>query len=413
MEEMKMHISKRAWALCLAVVASLAFAACGGSDDNSSTETAATGGNSASSNPGGVPGNSAGMDRAVGGAKGEAAAKAAKAAVDAFGGPVDLPKGKVIGLVNVTGQSEAAQRLQKGAEDAVKSIGWTIKTVDAQGDPAKSQAGIQGFVTQKVDAIIDLSNPTQAITQGLAAAGAAKIPVINIGGPQDPSPNIQAQFHVDETPFTKALNAYMLKKLPSDAKIMTFVFPLLLSERLRDDQLKADLEGTNIKVVAKHTIDFSDAVADSQKAVRAALSANPGLSAVWSDTDTTLPPTGTVLNQVGKCGDVQSYSFYDDLANMAQIRKGCATAIVTSPVDSDGWAAVDSLAEMWARNKGLDSLPKGWNDLKDKYGVDIRNGTAISIVDKDNLPPKGKYVEPSVDFVTFFKTKWAEEFGVK
>ncbi len=406
-----MQISRRGPALCLAGVAALAITACGSSNNNSSSSSNSS--TTSSSSAGGVPGNSAGLDRAVGGAKGQQASEAAKAAVTAFGGPATLPKNKVIGLVNVTGQSEAAQRIQKGAEDAVKSIGWTIKTVDAQGDPAKSQAGIQGFVTQKVDAILDLSNATQAITQGLKAARAANIPVIDIGGMQDPSPNIQAQFAVDEKAFTAKLDEYMLKKIPNDAKMMTFVFPLLLSERLRDEQLASDLKGTKIKIVAKHTIDFSNAIADSQKAVKAALAANPDLSVVWSDTDTTMPPTGTVLSQQGKCGDVQSYSFYDDQANLNQIRKGCATAVVTSPVDADGWGAVDALAEMWARNKGLDSLPSGWNDVRSQYGVDIRNGDAITMVDKTNLPPKGKYVEPTVDFVTFFKTKWAEEFGIK
>lgn len=277
-----MQISGRAQALCLAGVAAIALSACGSSNDNNggSTTKSTASTTAASTNAGGVPGNSAGLDRAVGGAAGAQAAAAGKKAAANFGSPVAAPTGKVIGLVNVTGQSEAAQRIQKGAEDAVKSMGWTIKTVDAQGDPAKSQAGIQGFVTQKVDAILDLSNPTQAITQGLNAAKAANIPVLDIGGVQDPSPNIQSQFAVDETAFTKVLDEYMLKKIPSDAKIMTFVFPLLLSERLRDAQLARDLKGTNVKVVAKHTIDFSDAIADSQKAVRAALGANPDLSTV-------------------------------------------------------------------------------------------------------------------------------------
>jgi hypothetical protein len=30
---------------------------------------------------------------------------------------------------------------------------------------------------------------------------------------------------------------------------------------------------------------------------------------------------------------------------------------------------------------------------------------------KDNLPPKGQYRTPKNDFVTFFKTKWRDEFG--
>jgi hypothetical protein len=32
-------------------------------------------------------------------------------------------------------------------------------------------------------------------------------------------------------------------------------------------------------------------------------------------------------------------------------------------------------------------------------------------VTKDNLPPEGQYRTPKNDFVTFFKTKWQDEFG--
>ena len=34
-----------------------------------------------------------------------------------------------------------------------------------------------------------------------------------------------------------------------------------------------------------------------------------------------------------------------------------------------------------------------------------------AIVTKENLPPAGQYRESKNDFVTFFKTKWQEEFG--
>jgi hypothetical protein len=86
--------------------------------------------------------------------------------------------------------------------------------------------------------------------------------------------------------------------------------------------------------------------------------------------------------------------------------------VVTSPLEADGWAAVDQLAEMFARDGSLDSLPEDWTELEPLYGTDIRNGESIQVIDESNLPPEGEYVPPKVDFVTFFKTKWKEEFGV-
>jgi ABC-type sugar transport system substrate-binding protein len=373
----------------------LALGACG--DDSDDAESAAADG-------------SVGVSEAQTGAAATEAAKLGSAAAERAGGKVELPQ-KRLGLVNVTGESEAAQRIESGAVNAARAIGWEIDTIDAQGDPAKSQAGMASFVNRGVDAILDLANPTQAITQGLAQARRADIPVINIGGIQDPSPNIQAQYAVDEVELTKALNAYMLEKLPENAKIATHTFPLLLSERLRDEQLKKDLAGTGVEVVANHQTDFTALVADTQKAARAQLAANPDISAFWGDTDTQMPAIAQVLDAAGKCGEIQNYNYYDDLLNLRQIRKGCATAVVTSPLEADGWAAVDQLAEMFARDRDIDSLPDDWTALEPLYGVDIRNGESIQVVDESNLPPEGEYLKPTVDFVTFFKTKWKDEFG--
>ncbi|MCW3067359.1 MAG: substrate-binding protein [Solirubrobacterales bacterium] len=388
------------WASSLLAIGAIgiALASCG-SKSKSSTSTSASN-------------SSIGNNQAQTGKAASAAATAGAAAATKEGAPVKLPT-KTLGLVNVTAQSEAAQRIQAGAVAAAHTVGWKIITIDAQGDPAKSQAGMTSLLSQNVDAILDLANPTQAINQSLAQARAKNIPVIDIGGIQDPSPNIEATFAVDEKQFTAALDKYMLAHLPANAKIATHTFPLLLSERLRGDQLKSDLTGTGHKVVANHQTDFTSLVADTQKAARAQLNGNPGLTAFWGDTDSQMPAIGQVLKAAGKCGSVQSYNFYDDKVNLQTIAQGCATAIVTSPVDADGWAAVDALAEMWARNKTIADLPKGWASLAPTYGVDIRNGTAIQVIDKSNLPPSGQYVKPKTDFVTFFKTKWAKEFGIK
>lgn len=392
-----MRMSRWAGSVLAVAAVVVVLGGCGGDDDGDTN---------------GDGGGSVGVSEAQTGAAASEAAKAGAVAAKRQGGEVDLPA-KKLGLVNVTGESEAAQRIQAGAVNAAKAIGWDIVTIDAQGDPAKSQQGFNSLITQNVDAILNLANPTQAITQGLAQARAKNIPVIVIGGVQDPSDNIQAMYAVDEVELTAALNEKMLEELPDDAQIATHTFPLLLSERLRDAQLKKDLEGTGIKVVANHETDFTALVADTQKAARAQLSANPGIDAFWGDTDTQMPAIAQVLKGAGKCGDVLNYNFYDDRVNLQQIRAGCATAVVTSPLEADGWAAVDQLAELFARGGEIDSLPPDWDALEAVYGVDIRNGESIQVIDKSNLPPAGEYAKPNVDFVTFFKTKWGDEFGVK
>ncbi|MHB1469598.1 MAG: sugar ABC transporter substrate-binding protein [Solirubrobacteraceae bacterium] len=394
----------------------LLLAACGGSSKGSSKESEAKSSASVSSSSSSTTSAAAPAtaksspvaeepESAVKEAE-EAGTKAAEKA----GAAVKVPS-ETIGLVNVTAESEAAQRIEAGAVEAIKAMGWKVISIDAEGNPAKSESGMMSLVNQNVAAILDLSNPTAAITQALAAARAKNIPVINFGGEQELTPNIEAEFAVNEVEFTEKLDEYILKHLKSGAKVATFVFPELLSERLRDEKFKSQV-GPHVKIVASHTSNFAALVSDTQNAARTILSANPGLEAFWGDTDSQLPAIAQVLKSQGLCGKVQNYNYYDDKANLAAIKEGCATAIVTSPLGADGWAAVDVLATMFANKKPISSLPKNWQALKSAYGVEIVDGSGIQVISKENLPPEGQYVTPKSDYVAFFEAKWKKEFGV-
>ncbi len=401
-------------ALLAALAIALVVAACGGSSKPSSGQSASNNGSATSTSSTSASSASAGSSGGPVAEEPESAVKAAEEdgekAAEREGAPVKVEP-KTIGLVDVTAESEAAQRIEAGADEAIKAMGWKVISIDAEGNPAKSESGMMSLVNQKVNAIIDLSNATAAITQSLAAAKAANIPVIDIGGIQDPSPNIEAMFAVNETEMSKKLDEYILAHIKGGAKAAVFDFPLLLSERLRDEQFHRDTKG-KVSVVATHQSNFAALVSDTQTAARTILAANPELEFFWGDTDTQMPAIAQVLKSKGLCGKVQNYNYYDDKANLAAIGEGCATAVVTSPVGADGWAAVDALAEMWGRKKPISSLPKGWESVTSTYGVNIRDGEAIEVIDKSNLPPAGQYVTPKVDYVAFFESKWKKEFGL-
>lgn len=391
--------------LLAALALALVVAACGGSSSKTGASES-TSGESTSAATGEEPeGPVAGMSPAAVKEAEEAGEKAA----ENEGAPVKVEP-KTLGLVDVTAESEAARRIEEGAEEAIAAMGWKVTTIDAEGNPAKSESAMMSFVNQKVDAIIDLSNSTSAITQALAAANEHKIPVINIGGIQDPSPNINSQFAVNETELTEKLDEYILAHVEPGAEGAVFNFPLLLSERLRDEQFHRDTAG-KVNIVATHQSNFAALVSDTQNAARAILSAHPNLEFFWGDTDAQMPAIAQVLKSKNLCGKVQNYNYYDDKANLAAIREGCATAIATSPLGADGWAATDVLAEMWGRNNPISSLPKNWEALQSTYGVDIRDGEAIQVIDKANLPPEGQYATPTFDYIAFFKSKWKKEFG--
>jgi len=327
------------------------------------------------------------------------------------GPPVKLPS-ETIGVVNVLRASEAAQRLEAGTDAAAKALGWKVTAVDAAGDPTKSEAGIVTFVNEGVGAIVDISNPTAAMTQGLAEARAKNIPVINIGGLQNPSPNIEAQYYGDPTDLAAALDKYMFAHLPPHPQIAEFTSQIEYDEQKRDQQFQADAKAAGATVYT-YPIDLANLAGAATTAAHTALLAHPGLNAFWGDIDGELPVVAQVLKAANKCGKVGNFNFYDDLINLKTIAGGCATAVVSSPVGADGWAAIDQLAEFFARKKSITSFPPTWSVLEvHPYGVDIRTGAAIVITDKTNLPASGQYVTPKTDFPVFFAAKWKKEYGI-
>ena len=189
------------------------------------------------------------------------------------GGQSKLPS-ETIGIVNVLQASEAAQRLQAGAEQAAKALGWKVSAVDAAGDPTKSEADMVAFVNEGVGAIVDLSNPTAAITQGLAEARAKNIPVINIGGVQNPSPNIEAQYYGDPSDLTAALDKYMFAKLPPHAQIAEFTSKIEYDEQKRDAQFEADAKAAGATVYT-YPINLANLSGDATTSAHTALLAHP------------------------------------------------------------------------------------------------------------------------------------------
>jgi ABC-type sugar transport system substrate-binding protein len=412
---METMLSRGRLAACALAAAALLVAGCGSSKSSSSAASAAPSSSTttaASSTASTTATSSTSSGSSLPTAPtASAAANAGTAAAAKEGSPVKLTT-ETIGIVNVLQASEAAQRLQAGAEQAAKALGWKVSAVDAAGDPTKSEAAFTAFVNEGVSAIVDLSNPTAAITQGLAQARAKNIPVINIGGLQDPSPNLAAQYYGDPTDLTAALDKYMFAKLPAHAQIAAFVSPILLDERKRDAQFESDAKAAGATVY-KYPINLANLSGDATTAAHTALQAHPGLNAFWGDIDGEFPIVAQVLKGANKCASVGNYNFYDDLINLKTIPTGCGTAVTTSPVGADGWAAIDQFAEFFARHKSITSFPPTWNELQNNiYGVDIRTGNAIEVIDKSNLPPAGEYVPPKTDYPAFFAAKWKKEFGV-
>src|SRR5450432_2949259 len=88
----------------------------------------------------------------------------------------------LVGIVSISATEANNARYIAGAQAAAKEIGWQVAVVDAAGNADQANAAIQNFAQRGAAGIVDMVFPYTSIGAGLAAAKAAKIPVVTWGG---------------------------------------------------------------------------------------------------------------------------------------------------------------------------------------------------------------------------------------
>jgi ribose transport system substrate-binding protein len=358
-----------------ALVASLALAACGGSSSSSSSESEAGG---------------------------ESTAAAGEESEGSGSGSVEP---KTIGILDVLEASESAYRAQAATEEAVEHVGWKDVVIDAQGDPAKSAAGMTSLVNQKVDAIVSIANQPETIQDGLRQAHEDDIPVLAIGGEVAPSELIAAEYAPNEKEMTEALNKFFFEQLEgTNGQIGVITAPIFYALKIRDEQLEADLKSQpNVSVVAEHQTVVTNAIQDTINTTETFLSAHPQMAGLWTDLDTDIPPAAQVLKAKGLCGKVVLVGYYGDKPNLKAINEGCATGVVDTAIEASGYMAIDALLGDFVDGTEIPPKPE--------YS---KNFFAPEIITKENAPKNPEEgVKPAVDYVSYFNQKWEKEFGIK
>jgi ABC-type sugar transport system substrate-binding protein len=381
----------------MAVLAVLAIVAVGcGDDDNNGSE---------SGGGGKVTGVQAGT-----GSRHDEAAEAGKKAAEAAGGKVDLAKKKV-GILQILGSIESAQRAQNTIQEAIKSVGWTSTVCDAQGDPKKMAACGDSLLDRNVDVLFVLGIEPSLIKAQLKKAQQKNVPAIEFSGQVSDDPLWDGAYYPDEAEAGRVLSDSFMKKMQEvqgTADIAIADYPALWGAA-RTDQLKTAVKnsGGKVKITANSVTDATNLVQGTQKTVTDQLTQNPKLKGYWFAFDSAGQAGGPAIQ--AKTGGKQFpdapwvVTFHADLGTQDLMRKGAINEVLDVPYDAAGWVAVDQAAEFIARKKPFDKKPQ-----PDYGGFEIYD---YAIVTKDNLPPKGQYRTPKNDFVTFFKTKWQNEFG--
>jgi ribose transport system substrate-binding protein len=375
------------------VAAALVVAACGSGAEGESAAPATSGG--------------AGITQASKQADTRTAAeKQGEEAGAATGAAVKLEP-RTIGVIQVTGSSETMQRSLNAVKSAAAVLGWTVKDCDGRGEPGRFAECARSMLAQKVDAIVSHSIDAAPMKAQMAQARERGIPWLNAGGQVTPNELFTASVEKDETAVGGAAGEFLKEKLGGQGTVAMTESPSNFSLKIRGDSgRQALLNGSSIKIVASHDVDLANLVQDARTWSSTVVTRFPKLDGFLFTVVTDVLAVAPVVER--RYGDTQPperpylVGNGGDLANIDLVRKGLVDAVVDAPSEPFHWMSVDLLAQYFARNTAIPREPVA------QYPKMVEP----QVVTKDNVPADPKEYPPvAFDFVSYFKSKWAKEFG--
>ena len=389
-------MNRRLLALICAVLAmSLIAAGCGDDDDD--------GGGGGTSGGGGI-------GEGTGSAKAKAKESGEQAAKDA-GGATELPPSKTVGFLQILGGIESADRTANAVKVALSEVGYKMVLCDGAGDPTKWATCADSLLGRGVDAIFTTGIEPSAVAPQLKKAKAQDIPFVQVGGLV--SPGYNGSYYPDEPEAGKILSEYVLKemdKVPEKpAQIIAHDYPAPWATS-RTDELEKLVKAApdDYEITATTQTDPANLVNGTRKSVTDQITSSPDTNLFWFSFDSAGQVGGQAVAAKfpGKQFPEKPLvaTFHADLGTLELMKGGAVDVALDVPYDAGPWVGVDQLLEYWGRDTPFAKEPQpSYPGIGTVYDYEV--------VTKDNLPPEGEYREPANDFVTFFKTKWAAEFG--
>jgi len=316
-----------------------------------------------------------------------------------------------VGYLDIIGGIESADRVDNSLRTAFQHIGAQWIYCDGQGSPQKWATCGNSLIAQGVNIIALTGIDPSTIPSVLSAAKAKNIPIVDFGGAV--GPGFATAFAPNEPKAGAVLAAYLKAKLASQSgtsDILTLNYPASWAQQRTAQLTKVVAGDANLKIAEKATTDPTNLIAGTQKTVTDEITADPNLKAIWADFDTAGQAAGQVLASqfAGKSFPDRPLlvTFHADPSTQTLMRSGAIDAVVDVNYDATAWELADAVAEHYAHNKPWPKYSVG------KSYPGIGDPVAYQIVTPANLPPKGMYVSPGVDVVSYFIAKWkAEGFG--
>ncbi len=328
------------------------------------------------------------------------------------GGRVDAPKGKKIGVILLSGQSPANQRVVTAAKTVAALFGYEVVVCDPNFDAQKVPQCATSLVAQKPDAMMSTSQSAAALGASLNDAHNAGIPWFSLIAGVAPSQAL-IPYGITGREIGAVYDKWLFGEIAKRKRpltVMAFGAPALgLALRAQQDQLVEDAKAIpGASIVVMHDLDLPNIVQDTLSMTKQTVLQHPDLGGTWTVCDLCVPLIAQALDTEGITGEKRPVigGNYTMPQSAALLRQGKVDGIVDIALEASVFIAFDQLLEKWARGRAINQNPDVFST-----GYSLKFFEPY-MVTKENIGPSNPIPVFGADYDDFFRAKWKAEFGV-
>jgi ABC-type sugar transport system substrate-binding protein len=338
---------------------------------------------------------------------------AAKAGVKAAGVKATVPRGKTIGVIQLSGTSSQSIGVLATARQIAKMFGWKVAVCDPNFDPQKVQQCATSIVAQNPTVVFSVSTNTGSMGTAYKQAIDKGITWISVVSGAVPAPGLK-DYGTNGFALAKIVDNYLIAKMRASGKskplnLFAIGAPTVgIASANSSKQLEADVNSAGDVKLINHDLDLSNAVQDTLNTTRQTLQQNPDLAGTWTLCDFCLPLMAQVVGQLqAEKRTTVVAGLYANPQAIDGIRKGTIDAVSDLPWVSSVWIGMDQVFQKLARNKPVASTQLVYK----RYTLPFMRPY---VIEKKNVGNFGAVIPVyGPDYQTFFMSKWAKEFGTK
>jgi ABC-type sugar transport system substrate-binding protein len=326
---------------------------------------------------------------------------------------VAAPRGKTIGIIQLSGTSAQSIGVAAAARQIARMFGYRVNVCDPNFDPQKIPQCATSILAQNPSVIFSVSTNTGAMGSAFRQAVSRGIPWFSVVSGVVPARGVRDYGNVG-IELTKIVDTYLFRRMRqlnqgNRLKLFAIGAPTVGLASLNEGrQLARDVRAAGNIQLINHDLDLSNAVQDTLTTTRQTLQQNPDLAGVWTLCDFCLPLMAQVVQSVQR-DDRHTVvaGLYANAQAVNGIRRGAIDAVSDYPWPSSVWVAMDQALQNWARGRPIANNAGVYR----RYRLPFMRPYLLT---RNNVRTSGSAIPVyGPDYETYFTTKWRQEFGLR